>query len=68
MHTEVSVFCRNYGVPDTVADIFYKKKFRYLDDAFFELTVSLHCPPPVLSLVQSASAVFLLLLLFATCL
>lgn len=41
MHTEVSVFCRDYGLPDTVADIFYKKKFRYLDDAFFELNVSL---------------------------
>ncbi|PHJ24441.1 ankyrin repeat-containing protein [Cystoisospora suis] len=38
MHTEVSVFCRDYGLPDTVADIFYKKKFRYLDDAFFELS------------------------------
>ncbi|CBZ55534.1 Serine/threonine-protein phosphatase 6 regulatory ankyrin repeat subunit B, related [Neospora caninum Liverpool] len=36
--SEVSVFCRNYGLPDSVAEILYKKKFRYLDDAFFDLS------------------------------
>ncbi|PFH34760.1 ankyrin repeat-containing protein [Besnoitia besnoiti] len=39
--TEVSIFCRDYGLSDAVADIFYKKKFRYLDDAFFGLSSSM---------------------------
>ncbi|KFG41145.1 ankyrin repeat-containing protein, partial [Toxoplasma gondii ARI] len=36
--SEVTRFCRNYGLADSVAEILYKKKFRYLDDAFFDLS------------------------------